>query len=104
VARPARAAENAQDFYVHGLRGGAGEDGPCGAFEAPMDLAERKEAPCGRRRRGNSLRGDSERAKEWGEEWDGRRDETEGSRGDSLKDWFHVYKSTAETLPDGAGS
>jgi hypothetical protein len=30
VARPARAAENAEDFNVHGLGGGAGEDGPGG--------------------------------------------------------------------------
>jgi hypothetical protein len=65
-----------------------------------MDLAEREEAAGGGRRSGDGLRG--ERGRD--ETGDDSRDEAGKKRGDSLQDWFHVYKSTAVGLRLAVGA
>ena len=48
LARAASAAQNAEDFHLHGFGSRSLKDGPGGAGHAGANLAERKEAGIGR--------------------------------------------------------
>jgi hypothetical protein len=82
MAGAACAAQNAENFDVHGLRGGAREDCPGGGFEAAVNFAEGKESSSGGWRNGCRLGNEGSR----GDAGDGSRDEAGNKRGDFLRD------------------